>query len=65
MPAQTADSSAALEGRIALAEIALFRELPDVVLAEIEARSQLRHVRVGDLVCDGAPDHGVYAILDG
>jgi CRP-like cAMP-binding protein len=54
-----------LRGRIALAEIALFRELPDEVLAEIEVRSQLRHFRVGDLVCDGAPDHGVYAILDG
>src|SRR5918996_1093779 len=65
MPAQTADSSAALAGRIALAEIALFRELPAEVLAEIEVRSQRRHFRVGDLVCDGAPDHGVYAILDG
>jgi CRP-like cAMP-binding protein len=64
MPAQTADRSA-LESRIPLAEIALFRELPDEVLARIEARSQLRHFRVGDLVCDGAPDHGVCAILDG
>lgn len=61
MPAQTADGSA-VEGRVPLAKIALFRDLPDQVLAQIESRSQLRHFRAGDLVCDGGPDHAVYAI---
>ena len=63
-PAQSADGSA-VEGRRTLLEITLFRDLPDEALAQLEAGSQLRHFRVGDLLCDGGPDHGVYAILDG
>jgi CRP-like cAMP-binding protein len=48
-----------------LGNVALFRDLPDGVLAQIEAGSRLCHYDAGDSVCEGKPDHGVFAILGG
>jgi CRP/FNR family transcriptional regulator, cyclic AMP receptor protein len=51
--------------RTPLAEIALFHNLPDRVLARIEANGLLRRYGAGELLWDGEPDHGIYVILDG
>jgi CRP-like cAMP-binding protein len=62
--AETADGSA-VQGRIPLHKVALFRDLPGEALTQIEAHGQERQYGAGDLVCDGGLNHGVFAILAG